>query len=367
MLIKNDLLKSYLILIHVLIIVFFSACSQSNIKSKTPVDSTSKEEKVNGVHLKKMSSFYIGDSAVNQSLVHAYIPVDSNNTPVIMVPGLGLGANIYESTPDNRNGWAYDFLKQGYTVYTVNTSDLVSAGISESETQANFSKWDSKLIWLRWGLGPEPNKGYDNGKFPVESFEQFYSAIPMQIKEISNVKTPDTEDTENLSIKGDSSGGRKSKTISKGGKSATGSSRANQQEVDNMIKLLDKTGPAILLVHSMGGEIGYEVTRQRPNLVKGIVAIEPVGSPTDENEIKEIFGDIVYLGVYGDYLESRNQINRFKAVERTVEIINEQGGHAKVIRLTEEDIKGNSHLMMLDKNSSQISNIIISWLDKALQ
>ena len=367
MLIKNNLLKFYMILISVLIIVFFSACSQSDIKPKTQIGDTSKEEKINGVYLKSMNNFYIGDSADNQSLIHAYTPVDSKNTPIIMIPGLGLGANIYESTPDNRNGWAYDFLKRGYTVYTVNTSDLVSAGISESETQANFSKWDSKSIWLRWGLGPEPNKAYDNGKFPVESFEQFYSAIPMQIKEISNIKTTDTGGIENLGIKGDSSGGRKSTTISKGGESSTGSSRANQQEVENMIKLLEKTGPAILLVHSMGGEIGYEVTRRRPDLVKGIVAIEPVGSPTEEKEIKEIFSEVLYLGIYGDYLESRNQVNRFKAVERTVELINDQGGQAKVIRLTEENINGNSHLMMLDKNSSEISNMIIDWLDKVIK
>ncbi len=117
----------------------------------------------------------------------------------------------------------------------------------------------------------------------------------------------------------------------------------------------------------MGGEIGYEVTRQSPDLVEGIVAIEPVGSPTDEKEIKEIFSNVVYLGVYGDYLESRNQINRFKAVQKTTELINKQGGQAKVISLTKENIKGNSHLMMLDKNSSQISNIIINWLNKAVK
>jgi len=50
-----------------------------------------------------------------------------------------------------------------------------------------------------------------------------------------------------------------------------------------------------------------------------------------------------------------------------VELINDQGGQAKVIRLTEENINGNSHLMMLDKNSSEISNMIIDWLDKVIK
>ena len=77
MLIKNDLLKFYMILINVLIIVFFSSCSQSDNKPKTQIDSTSKEEKVKGVYLESMNNFYIGDSADNQSLIHAYTPVDS--------------------------------------------------------------------------------------------------------------------------------------------------------------------------------------------------------------------------------------------------------------------------------------------------
>ena len=43
--------------------------------------------------------------------------------------------------------------------------------------------------------------------------------------------------------------------------------------------LLDKIGPAIIMTHSAGGPFGWLVAEIRPNLVKGIIAIEGGGQP----------------------------------------------------------------------------------------
>jgi pimeloyl-ACP methyl ester carboxylesterase len=43
--------------------------------------------------------------------------------------------------------------------------------------------------------------------------------------------------------------------------------------------LLDKIGPAVIMTHSAGGPFGWLVAEIRPNLVKGIVAIEGGGQP----------------------------------------------------------------------------------------
>ena len=310
------------------------------------------------VSLKNINEFYVGNTD-KQSLIHSYIPMESNKTPVIMLPGLGLGANIYKSTPDGRNGWVYDFLAASYPVYTVDTSDLASAGITKTEANGSLTKWNSQMIWSRWGLGPQPNQSYPEGKFPVNSFEQFDSSIPMRI----SVQTSGQQkgSSKNIKDKEDNETESEKLRTKKGQGNRFG---VSQQEVANMIQLLEKTGPSILVIHSMGGEIGYEVTRQRPDLVEGIVAIEPVGSPTDKEEIKEIFSKIPYLGVYGDYLKSRNQIGRLEAVKKTTQLINENGGQAEVLRLTEKGINGNSHLMMIDKNNHQIASLIIKWLNE---
>ncbi|WP_345243191.1 hypothetical protein [Pontibacillus salipaludis] len=134
-----------------------------------------------------------------------------------------------------------------------------------------------------------------------------------------------------------------------------------------MIKLLEDKGPSVLLVHSMGGEIGYEVARQRPDLVKALVAIEPVGSPTNEEEVIEKFADIPYLVVYGDYIEPRNQTGRLEATKTTAQIIRDNGGTAEVIELTEEGIDGNTHIMMQDRNNEEIATIITEWLDENVE
>jgi hypothetical protein len=54
-----------------------------------------------------------------------------------------------------------------------------------------------------------------------------------------------------------------------------------QQEVsrDAMVALLDKVGPAIVLVHSQAGPIGWSTADARPDLVKAVVAVEPNGPP----------------------------------------------------------------------------------------
>jgi len=45
--------------------------------------------------------------------------------------------------------------------------------------------------------------------------------------------------------------------------------------------LLDRIGPAIVVTHSQAGPYGWQVGDARPELVKGIVAMEPEGPPFD--------------------------------------------------------------------------------------
>ena len=45
------------------------------------------------------------------------------------------------------------------------------------------------------------------------------------------------------------------------------------------IALLEKIGPAVLVTHSQSGPYGWVAADARPNLVKGIIAVEPEGPP----------------------------------------------------------------------------------------
>ena len=50
---------------------------------------------------------------------------------------------------------------------------------------------------------------------------------------------------------------------------------------EDLAELLDRIGPAIVVVHSNGGPSGWLVMEARPNLVKGLLAIEPGMGITD--------------------------------------------------------------------------------------
>jgi pimeloyl-ACP methyl ester carboxylesterase len=49
--------------------------------------------------------------------------------------------------------------------------------------------------------------------------------------------------------------------------------------VDGVLSLLREIGPAILLTHSQGGPRGWLAADTAPELVKGILAVEPTGGP----------------------------------------------------------------------------------------
>src|SRR5215216_6531732 len=48
---------------------------------------------------------------------------------------------------------------------------------------------------------------------------------------------------------------------------------------DALVALVDKIGPSIVMMHSMGGPAGWLVTDARPDAVKAVLAIEPNGPP----------------------------------------------------------------------------------------
>lgn len=340
----------------------------------------------NNLVIKEMGVFYVGGTitesnssgmggrgntasnnrnhiVTNQAKVNYFIPPEEKS-PIVMVPGMGLSSNIYLTTPDGRNGWVFDFASAGYPVYTYDNSDLSVSGLNinqfDSGNSASLFKWTNEIIWQRFGIGKKPGEPYENTKFPVESINQTYSSFPAMIQNRGG----------GARGSGNIRGGNNSRSSGKVNfqqeSKANSSRKATSQSADNLIKILEKTDPAILIVHSMGGTTGFEVIRSRPELVKGIIAIEPVGSPTDKNIIKKYYKNIPYLAVYGDYIQSRNQTGRMEACKTTAELIRENGGKGKVIELTKEGIDGNTHLMMWDKNSAQIAEKIVNWLGENL-
>jgi pimeloyl-ACP methyl ester carboxylesterase len=182
------------------------------------------------------------------------------------------------------------------------------------------------------------------------------------------------------------------------------------------IALLDRIGkPVILITHSQGGGIGFDVTEQRRRYVAGMVAIEPGGpqignvdtakvtytrvnagswgrttSPnpfappiTNPSELKvhleasERPGDEV--GCYLQDEPARKLVNfqNLRILSLSAEgtyhrvydpcipkWLNQAGAKDDFIRLEDAGIRGNMHEMFLDRNSDEIVKFIDNWLRK---
>src|SRR6266849_7525687 len=184
---------------------------------------------------------------VPQKVAHPY--------PVVMIHGGSQTGTNFTGTPDGREGWAQYFLRRGYTVYVV---DQVARGRAAQWSQANgpvtaanrarleqrfvaperFNQWPQARLHTQWPGAGKPGD---------RSFDQFYaSQFP------SLVDFP------------------------------------LQQSLnrDAAVALLDRIGPAVVLIHSQSGAFVWPIADKRPNLVKAIVAVEPNGPPAHDVEFK---------------------------------------------------------------------------------
>ena len=124
---------------------------------------------------------------------------------------------------------------------------------------------------------------------------------------------------------------------------------------------IDRVGPSIILFHSQAGSFGFKVAQARPDKVKALIAIEPagLGDPAKADVLK----NIPTLIVYGDYIEKDSRWPKIRANGIAfADAIKAAGGSVDVVDLPQAGIKGNSHMVMMDKNSDQVAELINKWL-----
>jgi hypothetical protein len=69
------------------------------------------------------------------------------------------------------------------------------------------------------------------------------------------------------------------------------------------------------------------------------------------------------LLVYGDYIDQDPRWVAYrKAALAYVDGMRAAGGKADVVSLPERGIKGNSHMLMMDKNNRAVLDVIAKWL-----
>jgi len=311
--------------------------------------------------------------------------------PVIMVHGGSQSGTNYTGTPDGREGWAQHFLRRGYAVYVV---DQVGRGRAAYRAEAYGALRDPDIDGAqqrfvaikRQHLWPqaELHTQWPGGDAPGDPvFDQFFAS---QLPTIADF--------------------------------------AQQQVLnrDALIALIDKIGPSILLTHSQSGAFGWPVADARPDAVKALLQVEPSGPPFYEVGLDYVGppefyrtgakarpwgltavpltydppvsspGDLAPVqqaapdgpGLARGWLQQepvRQLPNLTKmpilivsgeasyhAVydHLTVKFLEQAGVEPSFIRLADVGIRGNGHMLQLERNNQEIAAVMMDWLEKAL-
>src|SRR5262249_18346522 len=130
--------------------------------------------------------------------------------------------------------------------------------------------------------------------------------------------------------------------------------------VNALAALLDRIGPAVVMVHSQSGIYGLDVVRKRPNLVRALVSVEG-GCETFTQADAATFAKVPFVSVWGDNSIGAKGVNSDKRREgcaQAVGLIKGTGGHANLLLLPDAGIRGNSHMMMMDRNNLVVAEAI---------
>jgi pimeloyl-ACP methyl ester carboxylesterase len=297
-----------------------------------------------GMNRKKMP---YGTILAGQMYVQYLTPAEVKHPyPVILVHG-GTGQMLhYMGTGDGVAGWAHYFVREGYKVYLVDRpghgrapyhpdalgpigGNPAYAGIVADFRRATHAP---NRRWL--GTGEE-------GDPLVDQFMASQNAAPQD---------------------------------------AVGT---HKFWASSGAQLLEKTGPAIVMVHSAGGPFGYIVANERPGLVKAIVNVEGGGAPfsggnawgltdiplvydppvTDPAQLKDGTPRVLknLQGIPSVYVTAERSGRTQGPV--VVAFLKQAGCRADDLQLKDKGILGNGHFMMMETNRRQVFDAIRGWIE----
>ena len=123
--------------------------------------------------------------------------------------------------------------------------------------------------------------------------------------------------------------------------------------------------PCVIITHSQGGNFGFTAALHAPDKVRALISIEPSGAPDPAAVPIAPLRSVPHLVVYGDYLGDSPFWQRILHVTtRYREALAAQGGVADLIDLPARGIRGNTHMMMMDRNSDRIAGLVQDWMTR---
>ena len=306
--------------------------------------------------------------------------------PLIMIHGGGQTGVNFLGTPDGRRGWTDYFVAAGFAVYVVDQPGRGRSGFfrqgygdaSRRNADSIAERFTAPEIARLWPQAQLHTQWPEGGVAGEPGFDQFYAS---QVESMTDVSA----------------------------------SEAMMREAGG--QLLDRIGPALLLTHSQSGPFGWTIADARPQLTKGILAIEPNGAPVREVELSGApnwfedgavtrpwgitRGPLTFSPAAADPSELRferqaqpdrpglarcwlqagtaRQLPNLRGIpililtaeasyhaaydHCTSQFLKQAGVEHDFVRLADAGIRGNGHMMMLEKNNLEIAELLEKWIE----
>src|SRR5436190_1690213 len=189
-----------------------------------------------------------------QMYVEYFVPAQVRHPfSIVLVHGGGGQGLDWLTTADGRAGWAHHFVQQGYTVYVV---DRPGHGRSPFHPDLH-------------GAFPARAATYDNVARQFTAPEK--APMPYGPEAARHDQWPGTgvigDPITDQAIAG------------QGGSFVADLERTHRVWAERAGELLDRIGPAVVMTHSAGGPFAWIAANARPNLVVGLLPVEPAGPP----------------------------------------------------------------------------------------
>jgi pimeloyl-ACP methyl ester carboxylesterase len=286
-----------------------------------------------------------GEITINQMYVQFQIPPNGDrHVPVVMVHGCCLSSKTWETTPDGRMGWNEYFVRKDRPVYLADQASRARSGFDPSVISAvkagtvppsqlpNVLAATHQTAWSVFRFGPKFGEPFADGQFPIEAVDELYKQMIPDL----NATLPNPNPT-----------------------------------WKNMAALAVKVNGAVLMGHSESGFFPEQAALADPSAIPSIKGLISIEMPCPELQPAQIamLAKIPTLVMFGDHLSDipgggpANWNASYESCQKFVQQMKDKGGDAEMMYLPKMGIKGNSHMLMQDRNNLQLADLILTWID----
>lgn len=278
------------------------------------------------------------------------IPTADIRATVVMIHGGAHSGACFMTTPDNRSGWAYDFLRRGYRVIVPDWPGIGRSGYIETDklnadcVVAGLGKLidfvgTPVIVLVHSMSGPFGFSLVELHRSLITSLIAIAPGPPGNIQPVPEVIYQDQEiiEVQGVALKW---------TIRKSGLIPPSDKLLYEKLIGSSTRFpmlaIDNYRASLLALPS-------GLLYQRQNVMGSQLKVEE-GS---------VFQDFPVLVVTG----SNDTDHPWSADEETVAWLASLGAKVTFRYLPDVNIHGNGHMLMLEDNSAEIAEMIIDWLD----